>query len=146
MSASLSWVVALRAVLQGDDSAIAEPGSKLYDEETKTWASQRNLKPKILVRPRNTEQLSNLLHYLNTAEVLDFGIRSGGIGSSSAKDILISLSAFDELSFDAKTETITIGAGQTWSEVDRKLEEQAPGYAGMLAGTNKATSAPTYIN
>ena len=140
MSVSPSWLATLKAALQGDDRVVAEPGSQLYDVETKTWASQRNLKPRVLVRPRDVEQLSNVLEYLNVEKALDYGIRSGGIGSSSAKDVLISLSAFDEFAFDQETETITIGAGQTWSDVDRKLEEQAPGYAGTSAPLKTATS------
>jgi len=49
------------------------------------------------------------------------------------QDVLISLAAYDSFEFDRTTETITIGAGQVWGEVDRKMEEFAPGYAGCGA-------------
>lgn len=52
------------------------------------------------------------------------------MGSSSASDVLISLSAFDKFEYNAEDQTVVIGAGQTWGEVDRKVEENAPGHAG----------------
>ena len=61
---------------------------------------------------------------------LDFGIRSGGLGSSSAKDVVVSMSAFDDVVFSPEDETVLIGAGQTWGDVDRKMADVAPGYAG----------------
>ncbi|KIX09742.1 uncharacterized protein Z518_00823 [Rhinocladiella mackenziei CBS 650.93] len=128
--ASPVWITDLQSFLKGDE--ISEPGTQVYADETKTWAAQRNLNPKVLVLPRSVNQVSRVLAYLNTSN-LDFGVRSGGVGSSSAKDILISLAAFNEFSFDSASETITIGTGQTWGEVDRKVEEQAPGYASLSA-------------
>jgi FAD/FMN-containing dehydrogenase len=52
------------------------------------------------------------------------------------QDVLISLAAFDSFDFDRTTETITIGAGQVWGEVDRKMEEFGPGYAGVALPTS----------
>jgi FAD/FMN-containing dehydrogenase len=122
-----AWTTELNTLL--DSSIIFEPGSDLYTEETKTWEAQKNLNPKVLIRPLSLEQLSRLLVYLNGSS-LDYGIRSGGIGSSSAKDVLISLAAFDDFEFDSQAESVTVGAGQTWGEVDRKLQEESPGHIG----------------
>ena len=52
------------------------------------------------------------------------------------QDVLIGLAAFDSFEFDQTTETITIGAGQVWGEVDRKMEEFAPSYAGVALPTS----------
>lgn len=130
MPPSYSWVADLQALL--DDDELVRSDSRVYVDETKTWAAQKNLKPHVLVRPHSVEQLSNVLAYLNDSG-LDFGIRSGGVGGGSAKDVLISLSAFDSFAFDEKSETITIGTGQLWGTVDRKLDEQAPGYLGTVS-------------
>jgi FAD/FMN-containing dehydrogenase len=127
MAASPAWITDLHAILE--DSEIIPSDSQLYDKETKTWAAQKNSRPKILLRPQSPEQLGRILAYLNNSD-LDFAIRSGGVGSSSAKDVLISLSAFNKCEFDSDTETLTVGAGQTWGGVDQALERQAPGYAG----------------
>ncbi|OCT52528.1 hypothetical protein CLCR_10455 [Cladophialophora carrionii] len=130
MAISCPWAAELSSFL--DDHEIIQPDSRRYNEETKTWAAQRNQSPKLLLRPRSVKQLARVLAYLNGKE-LDFAVRSGGVGSSSAKDVLISLSAFDGFEHDPAAETITIGAGQTWGEVDEKLEEAAPGYAVVTA-------------
>jgi len=127
MVASPTWITGLESCLE--PSELVQPGSQVYAEETKTWAAQGNLKPNVLVRPQSVQQLARVLAYLHDTE-LDFAIRSGGVGSSSAKDVLISLAAFNAFEYDPKAETITIGAGQTWGEVDQKLEKAAPGHAG----------------
>ena len=51
--------------------------------------------------------------------------------SPSAKDVLINTAALDDFHFDKHSELVTIGAGQTWAEVFRKLREVAPDYGGM---------------
>jgi FAD/FMN-containing dehydrogenase len=127
MASLPAWLTEIKQFL--DKGEIIEPDSPLCSEQTSTWAAQKNLKPQMLVRPQSAKSLSHLLQYLNTTTI-DFGIRSGGIGSSSASGVLISLSAFNSFFFDPQNETISIGTGQTWGEVDRKLEEQAPGQIG----------------
>jgi cysteine desulfurase len=131
MATSPAWTADLHSILE--DHEIIQPHSQLYQEETKTWAAQRNLSPKVLLRPRSVERLARALAYLNDTE-LDFAVRSGGVGSSSAKDVLISLGAFDGFEHEPAAGTITVGAGQTWGEVDQKLEQAASGYAGEEAG------------
>ncbi|OAP61534.1 hypothetical protein AYL99_03737 [Fonsecaea erecta] len=130
MASSHTWISELQALVEHDELAL--PGSQLYIDESKTWAAQRNLHPKVLIRPRSVERLSQVLAYLNNSE-RDFAVRSGGVGSSSTKDVLISLATFDGFQFDPSTETITIGAGQTWGEVDQKLEKEGGGYAALSA-------------
>jgi FAD/FMN-containing dehydrogenase len=113
---------------------IIEPASPSYGEESRTWAAQRDLKPRLVARPATLESLARLIAFLGDSE-LDFTVRCGGVGSASAKDVLVSLAAFDGFEFDRETETITIGAGQVWGRVDRKMEEFAPGYAGTTSRT-----------
>lgn len=82
------------------------------------------------MRPQIVPALQKILQYLCESD-LDFAVRSGGVGSSSAKDVVLSLTAFNEMKVDAASETVIIGAGQPWRDVDRKMEELAPGYVGM---------------
>jgi hypothetical protein len=70
--------------------------------------------------------LSRLVALLGKSE-LDFAVRSAGFGSASAKDILVSMSAFGSFEFDRQNEVITIGAGQTFAEVDAKMGQFASG-------------------
>lgn len=129
MSLTAAHLSEIRNLLSGDE--IIEPSSPMYAQETRVWAYQKQQNPSVVVRPRSMRSLRNIVQYL-CESTLDFGIRSGGLGSSSAKDIVISMTAFNEVVFNAEDETVLVGAGQTWGEVDRKLAKVAPGYAGML--------------
>jgi FAD/FMN-containing dehydrogenase len=111
---------------------IVTPDSPTYKEVSKTWALQANKQPKLVIIPKTLETLSKVISFINQTD-LDIGIRCTGIGSATAKDVLISLAAFKEFSFDREKETITFGAGHNWGEIDKKVEEQAPGYASVSA-------------
>ncbi|KAF2808903.1 FAD binding domain-containing protein [Mytilinidion resinicola] len=104
------------------------PSNPLYTPLSLVWSAQKNLSPRLVARPASLASLSRLLAALNTTD-LDFAIRGGGCGSASASDVLISLDAFSEVTFDRATETVIVGAGQVWGSVDRKMEAEAPDYA-----------------
>ena len=114
--------------LEADE--ILRPGTRQYDSESSTWAVQRDLKPKIVARPKTVESLARLVAKLNETS-LDFAMRSGGYGNASAKDVLISMAAFNSFESDmtAGKETVTIGTGQAWIDVDTKIDKHCPGYA-----------------
>jgi len=78
--------------------------------------------------------LSHILAYLSKTS-LDFAVRSQGFGSSSAKDVLISMTAFNGFEFDRENKVVTVGAGQTWESYYIKMEEMAPEYAGTVFRT-----------
>lgn len=113
-------------------SEIIEPSSPSYHTESLTWAAQKNLHPRLVVRPTSVQSLSSTLSYLSQTQ-LDFAIRSQGFGSSSAKDVLISMTGFDGFEFDRENEVVTVGAGQTWEDYYKKMEDVAPDYNGRLA-------------
>ena len=112
-------------------SEIIEPSSPSHRTESLPWAAQKDLHPRLVVRPTTLESLGVILAYLSQTP-LDFAIRSQGFGSSSAKDVLISMTAFDGFEFDQENEVVTVGAGQTWEDYYKKMETVAPDYAGML--------------
>lgn len=113
------------------ESEIIQPSSPLYASETSTWAAQKNLHPQLAVRPSSTQSLSRILAYLSTTD-LDMTIRSSGYGSASAKDVVISMAAFDDFDFDREKEILTLGAGQVWRDYYSKMEAVAPDYHGMF--------------
>ena len=119
----------LKALLNANE--IVEPSSQSYRTESLTWAAQKNLRPRLVVRPRTLSSLAKTLAFLSQSR-LDFGVRSQGFGSSSAKDVLISMTAFESFHFDQDNEVVTVGAGQTWEEYYKKMEIVAPEYAGMF--------------
>ncbi|RFU76338.1 fad binding domain-containing [Trichoderma arundinaceum] len=123
MTAELDRV---RALLTADEILALDTAE--YLEESKTWAAQKNLRPKLVVQPKSLESLCKLVALLR-GTTLDIGVRSQGYGSSSAKDVLISMTRFDAFEYNLAEETITIGAGQTWNQVDENIDKFCPGYA-----------------
>ena len=125
-----SHLAELQALLS--PAEVVSRGTPSYEDKSKTWAIQANQHPAIVVAPKDVETLSKIISYA-TKTSLRIGIRCTGIGNASAKDVLISLSAFKSFSFEPTEETITFGAGHDWGEIDQKVEEQAPGYAAVSA-------------
>lgn len=116
----------VRATLHADE--ILTPDSPEYTNESKTWAVQKNLRPRLVARPKSIESLCSLVSALN-GTTLDVAVRSQGFGSSSAKDVLISMTAFDGFEYNLDDETVTFGTGQNWSRVDENIDTFCPGYA-----------------
>jgi hypothetical protein len=114
MSLTATQLSEIRKLLSEDE--IIEPSSPLYSQETRVWASQKQQNPSIVIRPRSILSLQTTLQYLCNS-TLDFSIRSGGLGSSSAKDAVISMTAFSEVVFNIEDETVLVGAGQTWARL-----------------------------
>jgi FAD/FMN-containing dehydrogenase len=115
-------------------SAVIDPSSALYGGETRCWAFQRDLHPTLVLRPESVEQLQSTIKYLYGSD-LNFAIRSGGMGGSSSRSVILSLSAFNDFAYDDHNKTVIIGVGQDWDTVGAKLEEVAPNYAVVGART-----------
>lgn len=129
MVLSASDRAALDAILAPKD--IIGPASPNYQSNSETWSLQKNRNPQLVVVPRTLPQLQATLKYLCRASDIDFAVRSGGMGSSSATDVVISMNAFDEFNFDGTAQTVVVGTGQTWGDIDRKMEEQAVGFTSV---------------
>jgi FAD/FMN-containing dehydrogenase len=110
---------------------IITPGSPLYETESSVMAVQKQRSPKFIIRPTSVESLQRVLPHLASAD-LDFAVRSQGYGSSSAKDVVLSMSAFEEFEFDGENEIVTLGAGQPWSSYYENMERVAPNYTGLI--------------
>ncbi|KAJ9602321.1 hypothetical protein H2200_013176 [Cladophialophora chaetospira] len=116
----------LRSILNSEE--IILPSSDRYRAESLPWAAQKDQEPALIIRPVNVGSLSKALAYLSKTD-LQIGVRSQGVGSASAKDVLISMTAFNGVEFDELNEIVTIGAGQTWGDYYEKMDKIAPGYA-----------------
>ena len=117
----------LEAILSSDEIlSVTSPG---YVAETRCWAAQKSLQPPFVLRPTSIIALQRTVKYLCESD-LDFAVRCSAAGSSSGQDVNVSMSAFNDFQFDASTEVVTIGAGQSWGDIERKLAEIAPDYKG----------------
>ena len=108
---------------------ILDSSSSNFSNETSTWAAQKNQHPEFIVRPSSVETLAKVLSHACATDV-DFAIYGSGNGSASARDVLISMAAFDEFDFDKEKKILTIGAGQLWRDYYEKMEKVAPDYHG----------------
>ncbi|KAN0076339.1 hypothetical protein V8E54_006481 [Elaphomyces granulatus] len=128
MMLSEKHISAIHKILTAGE--IIEPSSPEYGSQKMVWSGQKDRHPRLVLKPRSLPALQKTVKYLCESD-LDFAVRSGGAGSSSASDIVLTMSAFNGFHFDRNTEVATVGAGQTWGDIDRKIEESAPGYAGV---------------
>lgn len=99
-----------------------------FAKEVAPWSLHADQHPSLLLTPRTLSALQTVVQHLYSSD-LDFAVRTTGTGSASAQDVIVSLQAFKDFSFDAASETATLGAGLSWGEVDKLMEELAPGYA-----------------
>ena len=121
----------IRGILPED--GVLEPGSPAFASHSLPWSLSYDQSPRLVLRPSTEPLLRDTVRYLCENSDLDFAVRSRGLGSSSAADVVLSLRAFADFEFDPARETADVGAGLDWGDVDAKLAELAPGY--LLVGS-----------
>jgi FAD/FMN-containing dehydrogenase len=114
---------------QLDQSEIHSPGTADYRAQSLPWSQHAEAHPKLVVTPSSLPTLQATVKALYADETLDFAVRNTGTGSASAKDVILSMHGFKSFSFDAATETVIVGAGLDWSEIEVLMAAQAPGWA-----------------
>ena len=122
----------VRALLCEEEIIALESSEEQYVCSTTCWIANLDQRPAIVLRPQTLERLQATVGLLYKSS-LDFAVRATGVGSASARDVVLDVSAFDGFEFDSAEETVLLGAGQKWGEVYGKMEREAPGYAGMYA-------------
>ena len=73
------------------------------------------------------ESLSKVVAFLGKTD-LDFKVRSQGYGNGTAKDVVISLTAFDKFEWDEESKIVTLGAGAKWQTYYDNMVKVAPDY------------------
>ena len=115
----------LRSLLSA--SEIIERDAPGYEDQAATWSTWADKRPPFVVQPTSLASMSTVVKYLYDSD-LDFAVRNTGTGSASAKDVILSTHGFKDFTFDKQSETVTLGSGYAWGEVDILMEKQAPGY------------------
>lgn len=113
-----------------DPAEILAIGSENYIENTQTWDTARDKKPRLVFRPKSIASLSGIVAYLSTKD-LDYKVRGHGYGSASATDVLISMSAFDDFEFNKDEEYVILGSGGNWKGYYDRMEAAAPDWTSM---------------
>lgn len=122
----------LCSILRADE--IITPDSPEYLKSSQTWAAQRYADPRLVIRPTSLDALSGAIQYIYTTD-LDFAIYGHGFLSSSAKDVVVNMSAFHDFSLDPQSDSVIIGVGQTWGDVYEKLAKVAPECGGKITAS-----------
>jgi FAD/FMN-containing dehydrogenase len=117
----------LKALLATDE--VIEPHSPDFVHHSQPFATQKDLKPELVIRPKTLNSLSKAVRYLGQSS-LDFKVRSSGFGSASARHVIVSMAAFDQFEFDREKGTLVLGPGQSWEDYYNKMEKIAPDYSG----------------
>lgn len=99
-----------------------------YHASSAPWSTHEDLHPTLVLQPSTLETLTRLVPALYASN-LDFAVRNTGTGSVSARDVILSTQGLKDFHFNPADETVTLGSGFSWGEVDALMEEHAPGYA-----------------
>ena len=113
-----------------DPAEVLTSSSPNYISNTQTWSTAKDKKPRLVLRPTTIESLSKIISYLQNTN-LNYAVRSQGFGSASAKDVLISLSAFNDFEFNKEEEFVILGAGGNWRGYYDRMEAVAPDWTSM---------------
>jgi hypothetical protein len=102
--------------------------------EESYWSNNAKLSPACIVQPTKTAEVAAIVKALVEADQ-QFAIRSGGhtnwAGANNIKHgVTIDLGKMDETTYDAASETVSIGPGARWRQVYAKLHE----YGRVVAG------------
>ena len=120
-------------------SEIFEQGDPKYHEQSQPWSKYAELHPKLVIQPTTLDDIQKVVRFLYESD-LDFAVRNTGTGSVSARDVILSTHGFKSFAFDRDAETVTIGSGFDWGEVDALMEEKAEGYT--VVGARCTPSRP----
>lgn len=96
------------------------PNSPQFATHSTPWSASYDRNPSIILVPSTLETLQRVVGCLHDSDI-DFAVRGRGCGNSSASDVVVSMRSFDSILFDQASETVLIGAGLSWGEVDERL-------------------------
>ncbi|KAI0315720.1 FAD-binding domain-containing protein [Amylostereum chailletii] len=112
------------------------PGSKHYDADIKHFLPSSTQNATCSVEPKSTRDVATVLEVIGVART-PFAVKGVGhtsnVGFSSTTGVQIAMSHFKNISYDAKTQVVTVGAGVTWDEVYAVVNPLGRNVAGARA-------------
>ncbi|KAG9308232.1 hypothetical protein JVU11DRAFT_12250 [Chiua virens] len=139
-------------------SNVYDPNSAKYLEDIFHWTSSSSQYAACSLEPGTAEDIGVALRILGRTRT-PFAVKGGGHATnpefSSTEGVQIAMTRFDEVVYDSKTQTATIGAGLTWDAVYAVLEPYGVnvaggriagvGVAGFVFNSVSVTSYPTHF-
>lgn len=108
-----------RSILPLDEFVAAADST--FKSHTLPWSLSYDQCPSLALIPSSLSSLQAVIKYLYEHDKIDFAIRGRGVGSASAKDVIVCMTMWTEITFDAANLTVELGAGLDWGEVDTQL-------------------------
>ncbi|KAK0447276.1 FAD dependent oxidoreductase [Armillaria borealis] len=103
------------------------PGSSSYVVDNEHYATSSSQASKCSVEPGSAEDVGIILGIVGKAKT-PFGVKGGGHatnqGFSSTTGVQITMTRFNEVTYDPTTQTAVIGAGNIWDDVYEILNAQ----------------------
>lgn len=118
-----------------DPTEILAASSAEYIDNVETWSAAKNKRPRLVLRPKTIGSLSKTIAFL-AATNLDYNVRSRGFGSSSATDVLISLSAFDDFEYNENDKYVILGTGASWRSYYERMDKVTKDWTSMFSSEN----------
>ncbi|KAI8176168.1 6-hydroxy-D-nicotine oxidase [Colletotrichum sp. SAR 10_65] len=110
--------------------SVLTPKDEAYTHHSEPFAIQKQQNPAVVLVPGSVNELSEIVRFLYASD-LDFVIRGHGFKSPSAKDVVISMMNFKDISYDPVKKIATVGATATWSEVVTYMDKFDPEYSAI---------------
>ncbi|KAI0007112.1 putative FAD-binding oxidoreductase [Xylariaceae sp. FL0662B] len=109
------------------NSTVMSTDARYETLSTENWSHTARAKPTCIVQPASTKALSYVVSRLVSCGVR-FAIRSGGHsvlpGSANINGgVLIDMSKFNSVEYDAENGVVTVGSGLRWAEVYKELDQ-----------------------
>ncbi|KAL5498844.1 hypothetical protein ACEPAH_2199 [Sanghuangporus vaninii] len=106
---------------------VSFPGSEQYEADIEHWGITSTQNSTCSIEPQTADDVSKIIKIIGRSDIMaPFAVKSGGhahnLGHSSTPGVQISMSRFNQLSYDDNRGTVTIGVGLTWDEVYSQLE------------------------
>jgi FAD/FMN-containing dehydrogenase len=112
----------LRTRLTGTVLTEDDPG---YEDARTIWNAMIDARPAIIALPETDNDVAELVRFA-VRERLPLAVRGGGhnIAGTALADggLTINMSRMNAIAYDETTNSVTVGAGATWGEVDAALE------------------------
>ncbi|KAF9515194.1 hypothetical protein BS47DRAFT_1361111 [Hydnum rufescens UP504] len=125
-------------------SAVYYPGCPQFLNGIEHWAPSSTEVSTCSVEPGTVKDVAAIVEVL-ARSTTPFSILSGGhatsVGFSSTRGVAINLVRLNSVTYDPTSSTVTIGTGQTWSDLFHKLEPLRLNVAGgRIVGVGVAVS------
>jgi FAD/FMN-containing dehydrogenase len=121
MSTTIQALESARTELKGFGERLIGPDDARYDEARTLFNAMIDKRPALIVRCESAGDVGAAIRFARDHE-LAIAVRGGGhngAGLASIDDgLVIDLSPMKAVSVDASTNTVTVGAGCVWGEVD----------------------------